>query len=161
MIRCLYPIILFRTYQSLRTVEVELAHDSPRTSHNTYLLSYQLMGTTDATAYTRVLSHSCRCVEIDVWSSSNGPIVTHGWTWTDHIPFRDVCRAIGKAVHPGDWPVTVSLECHVDVHEQDRIAHTMRKVWGEKLLDAEIPGLREGEVTPGHLRGKILLMASP
>ena len=118
------------------------------------------MGKADATAYTRVLSHTCRCVEIDVWPSSDGPIVTHGWTWSDHIPFRDVCRAIGKAVHPNDWPVMVSLECHVDVHEQDRISHTMRSVWGEKLVEKEVAGLQGHQITPGQLRGKILLMVS-
>lgn len=71
-----------------------------------------------------------------------------------------MCRAIGKAVQPNDWPVMVSLECHVDFHEQGRIAHTMKSVWGEKLVDKELPGLQGEALTPGQLRGKILLMAS-
>ncbi|KAF8525756.1 PLC-like phosphodiesterase [Hysterangium stoloniferum] len=131
-------------------------------SHNTYLLSYQLLGKADASAYTRVLSHTCRCVEIDVWTGSKGPIVTHGWTGSDHIPFRDVCVAIGNAVTPGDWPVMVSLECHVNISHQDEMVNIMREVWGGKLVDKEIDGFQGNKraVTPKHLKGKIMLMAT-
>lgn len=58
----------------------------PRTSHNTYLLSRQLVGRASAAPYTHVLSdRNCRCVEIDVWPSKNGPIVTHGYTLSESV----------------------------------------------------------------------------
>lgn len=137
-----------------------LSHYFISTSHNTYLLSYQLMGKAHASAYTHVLSHHCRCVEIDVWYAAAGLIVTHGWTWSDHIPFRDVCVAIGDAVDPADWPVLISLECHVPLQHQDELVQVMKDVWGDKLVTTPVEGFegREREITPAHLRGRILVM---
>ncbi|THH12951.1 hypothetical protein EW146_g7218 [Bondarzewia mesenterica] len=126
-------------------------------SHNTYLLSGQLLGHSSALSYVHVLWQHARCVEMDVWSSAEGPIVTHGYTFSSSVPFREVCEAIGQAVRPSDWPVLVSLECHVEVDKQETLVQIMEECWGEKLLRSPIVG-PSTEVTPGDLKGRIVVM---
>ena len=68
-----------------------------RSSHNTYLVANQLWGASSPNAYTAVLNGipptrpPARCVEIDVWYTKSGPVVTHGHTFTGSISFR-VCQ---------------------------------------------------------------------
>ncbi|KAI0321547.1 PLC-like phosphodiesterase [Amylostereum chailletii] len=134
-----------------------LTHYFISSSHNTYLLSRQIMGRSSALSYVHVLWRHARCVEMDVWSSSEGPIVTHGYTLSSSVPFHEVCEAVGTAVRPGDWPVFVSLECHVGAEGQVTLVDTMRQHWGEKLVSAAVvdPGT---EVTPMDLMGRIVVM---
>ncbi|CAE6504535.1 unnamed protein product [Rhizoctonia solani] len=126
-------------------------------SHNTYLLSRQIFASSSAASYTHVLTHGGRCVEIDAWDSSDGPIVTHGYAFTQSISFRSVCEAIGAAVGPSDLPVMVSLECHASPSTQETMVRIMLETWGDKLVQAEIEGI-EGMVSLKHVRGRILLM---
>ena len=73
-------------------------------------------------------------MEIDAWYTPSGPIVTHGHTFTQSIPFQAACTAIGDAVKPDSLPVTVSLECHVEVDKQVELVEIMKATWGDKLV---------------------------
>ncbi|KAJ3570739.1 hypothetical protein NP233_g4205 [Leucocoprinus birnbaumii] len=128
------------------------------TSHNTYLLSKQILGKSSPASYTHVLSHGARCVEIDVWPSSKGPIVTHGHTFSQSVPFAEVCAAIGAAVVDDCWPVLVSLECHVYGEEkQEELVRIMKQAWGSKFIDRKLDG-DEDKITPEIVMGRILVM---
>ena len=121
-------------------------------------MARQLLGHSTAAAYTHVLSHGARCVEIDVWPSAKGPIVTHGHTFSKSVPFLDVCEAIGNSVTANDWPVLVSLECHVGVEDQPEMIDLMDRTWGDKLVREVLHGTTPDEISPRELKGKILLM---
>ncbi|KAI0064963.1 PLC-like phosphodiesterase [Artomyces pyxidatus] len=126
-------------------------------SHNTYLLSRQLLGRSSALSYIHVLWHHARCIEMDVWSSESGPIVTHGYTLSKSVPFMEVCEAVGAAVRSADWPVFVSLECHVEADRQAQLVDIMKDCWGDKLITHEVVKER-ADITPNDLRGRIVLM---
>ncbi|KAH0835716.1 PLC-like phosphodiesterase [Lanmaoa asiatica] len=137
-------------------------------SHNTYLLAWQLLGRSSAAAYTHVLlaPTPARCIEIDVWWDGRPgrgmPVVTHGWTLSKSVSFVDVCTAIREAVKSigdgRDWPVLVSLECHVPLAHQDELVRVMVECWGEMLVQGEMEGLCGETMTPRQLRGRIVLM---
>ncbi|XP_015391362.2 1-phosphatidylinositol 4,5-bisphosphate phosphodiesterase zeta-1 isoform X4 [Panthera tigris] len=66
-------------------------------SHNTYLISDQLLGPSDLWGYVSALVKGCRCLEIDCWDGSqNEPIVYHGYTLTSKLLFKTVIQAIHK-----------------------------------------------------------------
>lgn len=62
------------------------------------------------------------------------------------------------AINEGDWPVMLSLECHVPPEGQEELVKIMEGTWGEKLVTKKVK--EAGDVTPSELRGKIVAMVS-
>ncbi|XP_053944699.1 1-phosphatidylinositol 4,5-bisphosphate phosphodiesterase zeta-1 [Cuculus canorus] len=129
-------------------------------SHNTYLVSDQLVGPSDLWGYTSALLKGCRCVEIDCWNGSNNePIVYHGHTLTSKIPFRSVIQVIDKyAFMVSDYPLVLSLENHCSPQQQEVMADYLENILGDKLLTSTIGDTQVTQLpSPEELKFKILL----
>jgi phosphatidylinositol phospholipase C, delta len=57
-----------------------------------------------------------------------------------------------------DFPVFISLECHVPVGKQPELVKIMREAFGARLVDAPIEGVEDDKVSPKDLRGRVLVM---
>lgn len=98
-------------------------------SHNTYLVGWQVNGTSSLEAYMTALRKGCRSVEIDCWNGEAGePRVTHGFTNTTSVAFIDVIRVINRcAFEASPYPVTLSLEVHCNPTQQQRMVEIMKE----------------------------------
>ncbi len=158
---------------AIRVNEVDptypLTHYYVSSSHNTYLLSRQLVGKSTAESYRHILQRHGRCVEIDAWPAKRPadgpatceeeePTVTHGYTLSKSIPFRSVCRAINGAVDNDSWPVMISVECHVDLKGQEDMVRIMKEEFGEKLVNDKLENVDDERVCPADIMGRILCM---
>jgi hypothetical protein len=108
----------------------------------------------------RVLTHRCRCVELDVWDGDNDePVIYHGHTMTTKILFRDTLTAIRKyAFIKSDFPVILSLENHCSVPQQRRMAQYLRETFGDDLLTVPVNSEVEDRLPlPEKLKRKIIV----
>lgn len=93
--------------------------------------------------------------------------VTHGYTLTQHIPFRKVVQSISAALDseiaaattsgPKPAPVFISLENHCSPEGQLRLAAIMREEFGDKLVTEPVHQ-DNSPVTLQEMSGRILVM---
>uniref|UniRef100_A0A8C9U7E6 1-phosphatidylinositol 4,5-bisphosphate phosphodiesterase n=1 Tax=Scleropages formosus TaxID=113540 RepID=A0A8C9U7E6_SCLFO len=126
----------------------------------------QFSGVSSPEMYRQCLLAGCRCLELDCWKGKppdEDPIITHGFTMTTEILFKDVIEAIAEsAFKTSPYPVILSFENHVDsVKQQEKMANYCKTIFGEALL---IDPLEKYPLEPGYqipspaeLMGKILI----
>ncbi|XP_046874198.1 1-phosphatidylinositol 4,5-bisphosphate phosphodiesterase beta-2 isoform X2 [Hypomesus transpacificus] len=143
-----------------------LPHYLIKSSHNTYLTAGQFSGVSSPEMYRQCLLAGCRCLELDCWKGKppeEEPIITHGFTMTTEILFKDVIEAIAEsAFKTSQYPVILSFENHVDsVKQQEKMANYCKTIFGDALLTDPLDKypLKPGQQmpSPAELMGKILI----
>jgi len=136
-----------------------LSHYWISSSHNTYLENSQIAGTASVDQYLRVIRSGCRCVEIDCWDGPGEPIVTHGFTMTTKISFREVVTALrDHAFDNSPFPLILSLEMHCSEEQVGKIGQILESTFGDMILRHPPTG-HGGElmVSPEMARKKVLI----
>ncbi|KAM9842970.1 1-phosphatidylinositol 4,5-bisphosphate phosphodiesterase beta-2 [Aulostomus maculatus] len=143
-----------------------IPHYFMKSSHNTYLTASQFSGVSSPEMYRQCLLSGCRCLELDCWKGKppdEEPIITHGFTMTTEILFKDVIEAIAEsAFKTSQYPVILSFENHVDsVKQQEKMANYCKTIFGDALLTEPLDKypLKQGQQipSPSELMGKILI----
>ncbi|XP_075527977.1 1-phosphatidylinositol 4,5-bisphosphate phosphodiesterase delta-1-like isoform X1 [Dermacentor variabilis] len=136
-----------------------LNHYYIASSHNTYLVQGQLVGSSSVEGYIRALKKGCRCLELDVWDGpDNDPIVYHGYTLTTKILFRDVLESVKQyAFKESQYPVILSLENHCTLEQQKVMAKHLVEMLGPLLHKKQIDERETTMPPPSALLNKILI----
>ncbi|KDQ32544.1 hypothetical protein PLEOSDRAFT_1034074 [Pleurotus ostreatus PC15] len=130
-------------------------------SHNTYLVGHQLVGTSTTEGYIRALLSGCRSVEVDIYDGDVEPMIFHGKTLTTKVSLRAVCRSIARyGFVASPYPIIISAELHIQtLEQQDMMANIMLEEFGDSLIrmPPDGPPKLEHLPSPEELKGKVML----
>ncbi|KAG7466337.1 hypothetical protein MATL_G00163620 [Megalops atlanticus] len=159
-------VVILNKLVTCQDMTQPLPHYFIKSSHNTYLTAGQFSGVSSPEMYRQCLLAGCRCLELDCWKGKppeEEPVITHGFTMTTEILFKDVIEAIAEsAFKTSQYPIILSFENHVDsVKQQEKMANYCKTIFGDALL---VDPLEKYPLKPGHqipspaeLMGKILI----
>ncbi|RMZ76169.1 hypothetical protein DV738_g5101, partial [Chaetothyriales sp. CBS 135597] len=88
------------------------------------------------------------------------PVVLHGFTLTQSVTFRAVCKAIKESAFvASDLPLIVSLEVHANFEQQQKMVDIMKEAWKDHILNLTSLEQKNLDVLPppSSLRNKILI----
>ncbi|KAJ8341424.1 hypothetical protein SKAU_G00337150 [Synaphobranchus kaupii] len=159
-------VVLLQKLSKCHDMTQPVPHYLIKSSHNTYLTAGQFSGISSPEMYRQCLLSGCRCLELDCWKGKppeEEPIITHGFTMTTEILFKDVIEAIAEcAFKTSQYPIILSFENHVDsVKQQEKMASYCKSIFGDALLTDPLENypLKPGHKipSPSELMGKILI----
>jgi len=132
------------------------------TSHNTCIMTDQVLSEVDPSVFAWALLLGVRCIELDIEDGDNGvPVVCHG-----PLTGRADLEAVLKVIHEyafvaSDFPLIISLDTVCSAHQQKQVALSIRKILGELLyyptdIDTAHPRTVE-QLAPRELKGRIII----
>ncbi|CAN8004369.1 unnamed protein product, partial [Ixodes hexagonus] len=129
-----------------------LNHYYIASSHNTYLVQGQLVGSSSVEGYIRALKKGCRCLELDVWDGPDDePVVYHGYTLTSKILFRDILDSVKLyAFEDSQYPVILSLENHCTTEQQKVMAKHLVEILGAMGIESVRTVMQSSSLSPMH-----------
>ena len=106
-----------------------------RASHNTYISTKQLMGSSHSHRYTEVLNDGCRCIEIDVYGKRI-PVIRHGRSFSGELKLDDVLdKIMESAFSRSRYPLFISVEQHCHKRGQAHLATELQKRFPGQLAN--------------------------
>ncbi|KXN88956.1 1-phosphatidylinositol 4,5-bisphosphate phosphodiesterase eta-2 [Leucoagaricus sp. SymC.cos] len=141
-------------------------------SHNTYLVGHQLVGSSTVEGYIRALLAGCRSVEIDIFdgsAASNEPMVFHGLTLTTKVPLRQDSQYLMRYMKYGfiasPYPIIISAENHCSIQGQQQTARIMIEEFGSALVRYNLDGTELGDLfnptSPSEESGRVKITQLP
>lgn len=139
-----------------------LSHYWMKSSHNTYLLTDQLVGKSSIEGFRRAISRNCACVELDLWDGPNGePIIYHGRTLVTRILARHVLRdgILPFAFLHDDYPIVLSIEDHLSDEQRKVFIKDFHDIMRDYVYIADTENMT-GLPSLDQLKRKVIIKAS-